>query len=143
MTPEAKAEFDQAIRAFQEIAEDPKNRNKALLNLAFLHTVAGEFAHAERFLILTEQLAGDSADVMNARAVWLLTQGNKETANKALVLLEEVTRTSADYLPAWYNLAIAYGRVFRDEDAKRTWQEYLRRETRVDFRKAAEAHLGT
>ncbi len=76
------------------------------------------------------------------RALWHRAKQAPQSLAEAEKLLRKVTREHPDFLPGWYNLALLLESQTPGE-SRHAWQEYLQREQRPEYRKIAEAHLGS
>jgi len=141
VSAEALAKAEQARQILEQLAREPPYRGAALLDLASLDIAAGRMEQADQYIRQAQDVLGDTPEMVNLRAVWLLAQGDKSSLQGAEELLGDLTRQHSDYLPAWFNLALYLQQSFRDGESRRAWQEYLAREQRPGFRRAAEQHL--
>jgi tetratricopeptide (TPR) repeat protein len=136
--PDALWHEDHAKDSLLLLARNPNRKGQAFLELASLETAAAHLDAAEEYLKQAETELGASPEVRNSWAVWHLARGKEADVKEAERLLSELTRQHPDYLPAWYNLALLLQRTFRDQESRDCWKEYLRHETRPEYRRAAE-----
>lgn len=141
ITPEARAQLAEAKRGLAPLVNDPRFRGQALLELAALDIAARQLVEADARLRQVGELSGDSPELSNLRAVWYLAKGDKESSRKAEEILRRLTQEHPDYLPGWYNFALLLQQGFRDDESRQAWHDYLEREQRPEYRKAAEEHL--
>ncbi len=136
--------LDHAARARNELetlAHSATRGTRAVLELAELETAAGNLDLADGWIRRAEELKGGSPDVVNARAVWHAAHRTKASDASAELLLKGLTRDHPDYAPGWFNLALLLQGAFRDDESRRCWEEFLRREVRDPYRRIAEERM--
>lgn len=134
LTDEAKGKAERARQAFSRLEQWPALQEHVVVELAFLDIVSGRTDAAEERLQRARQRLGDTGPLANAQAVLYLARRDRESYQRAEALLRQTTQRHPDYLPAWYNLAIVSGDVA-------VWEQYLKRETRAEYRRVAEDQL--
>lgn len=139
--PQARAHAERAAQALEELSRMPAYRGRALLELAALDIGRRDMTQAEAHWQEARAILGDAPDVINLRAVWCLAGGDPARRAEAEKLWRSLTRQAPDFLPAWYNLALLLQQSGRDEESRTLWREYLARESRPDYRRAAEEHV--
>jgi len=143
VSPEAAAFANKARKELLNVLDHCTDRGPALLSLVALEITAGKLPEAQKQLQDAQEVLGFSPEVQNLQALLYLAQGDKESATKAEACLWQLIAEYPDYLPARYNLALLLQELQRDVECRRAWEEYLKREQRPEYRKAAQRHLSS